>query len=58
VDHGEVAALVARIRELAALEPAALAALGEAGAAHVARRFSQRELCGRFCDLVEAAAER
>jgi glycosyltransferase involved in cell wall biosynthesis len=53
VDQGDVAGLVARVREIAALPAAELERRGRLAAAQVEARFSKAHLCGRFCDLVE-----
>lgn len=56
VDHGDIEGAVRVCRALLAASPEALAAMGARARALVATRFSKAALCGRFCDLVEAAA--
>ncbi len=53
VAQGDVAALVARAREIASMPAGELERRGRLAAEEIEARFSKALLCGRFCDLVE-----
>lgn len=55
VDHGDVDGAAALIRRIAGLDRAELVAMGERARAAVETGLSGTLMCGRFCDIVEAA---
>ncbi len=46
-------AMAQTVREILATDGAALAEMGERAKALIDRKYSKRELCARFCDLIE-----
>jgi colanic acid biosynthesis glycosyl transferase WcaI len=55
IAHGDVKEAVKVIRELAVAPRAVLTAKANRGRAAIENDLAQRNLCGRFCDIVEAA---
>jgi glycosyltransferase involved in cell wall biosynthesis len=53
VAHGDVDGAVAALNEIAALPPAARAAIGQRARQAVAVHYSKQALCAAFCDAVE-----
>jgi glycosyltransferase involved in cell wall biosynthesis len=53
VDHGDVNAATAVLRQIAWLSRAELATMGERARAAVQQHYSKARLCAAFCDVVE-----
>lgn len=58
VDHGDVAGARQALAEILATPDEKLAAMGEAGRAALEAGLSQKQICGRLCDELEAMMER
>jgi glycosyltransferase involved in cell wall biosynthesis len=55
VEHGDVNACVAAIQSFLDASPATLREMGDAAQRVLTQRFTPVQLCGRFCDALEAA---
>lgn len=54
VDHGDVAAAVATLKDLAALPPEERQRMGDTARRVLTETLSQQRLCGMMCDRIEA----
>jgi glycosyltransferase involved in cell wall biosynthesis len=57
VDHGDTAGAVAAVEKFRDTPPEQMRTMGEKALAVMQRTLSQKLLCGRLCDAVEAALE-
>lgn len=53
VDHGDVEAAMRAVREASAMDPERRRAMGERGRHLIAEHLDARDLCRRFCDVLE-----
>jgi glycosyltransferase involved in cell wall biosynthesis len=53
VDHGDSESLATVLRQIVAMRPAELAAMGERAREAVVQHYGKERLCAEFCDIIE-----